>query len=163
MLRLILALTNARKTGTEHAAEGNLGHGSSRWDYMVTDLSRPIKRIPEKFCCVTTRRRKLWVLTSLERGLKAELPMQSVCVFCNRYKGPNRAGLDPLTGKLTPLFNPRRHRWSLHFRYEGGTLVGRTAVGRATVEVLRITLPNLIALREVLMEDGGSTLPPRGS
>ena len=58
------------------------------------------------------------------------------------------------TGKLAPLFNPRRHKWSYHFRYEGGKLVGRTAIGRTTVEVLRINLPNLVALREVLMEDG---------
>ncbi len=36
-----------------------------------------------------------------------------------------------------------------HFRYDGGALIGRT-----TVEVLRINQPNLIALRELLMEDG---------
>jgi hypothetical protein len=80
--------------------------------------------------------------------------VQPVCVFCNGYKGPNISGLDPDSGKLTPLFNPRRHMWGHHFRYEGGTLVGRTAIGRTTVEVLRINLPNLVELREVLMEDG---------
>ena len=79
---------------------------------------------------------------------------RTVCVYCNGYKGPNISGLDPATGKLTPLFHPRRHKWSHHFRYEGGTLVGRTAIGRTTVEVLRINLPNLVELREVLMEDG---------
>jgi hypothetical protein len=42
MLRLILALPEAWKTGTEHAAEGNLDHGSSLLDDMVTDLTRPI-------------------------------------------------------------------------------------------------------------------------
>ena len=76
------------------------------------------------------------------------------CVYCNGYKGPNISGLNPLSGKLTPLFNPRRHKWSYHFRYDGGELTGRTAIGRTTVEVLRINLPTLIALREVLMEDG---------
>lgn len=76
------------------------------------------------------------------------------CIYCNGYKGSNISGLDPLTGKLTPLFNPRRHKWNYHFWYDGGTLVGRTAIGRTTVEVLRINLRNLVALREVLMEDG---------
>jgi len=60
----------------------------------------------------------------------------------------------PRTGKLTPLFNPLRHEWTHHFRYHRGELIGRTAIGRVTAEVLRINLPNLVALREVLMEDG---------
>ena len=75
-------------------------------------------------------------------------------IYCNGYKGPNIAGLDPLTGKLTRLFHPRRHKWDHHFRYEGGILIGRTAIGRTTIEVLRINQPNLVALRETLMEDG---------
>jgi 5-methylcytosine-specific restriction endonuclease McrA len=29
------------------------------------------------------------------------------CLGCNKRKGPNIAGLDPLSGKLAPLFNPR--------------------------------------------------------
>jgi hypothetical protein len=33
-------------------------------------------------------------------------------------------------------------------------LVGRTAIGRTTVEALCTNLSNLVALREVLMEDG---------
>jgi hypothetical protein len=64
------------------------------------------------------------------------------------------AGIDPATGKVTRLFNPRRHRWSYHFRYEGGALIGRTALGRTTVDVLQINLPNLVALRALLIEDG---------
>jgi len=54
----------------------------------------------------------------------------------------------------TTLFNPRRHKWTHHFRYTGGELIGRTAIRRTTVEVLRINTPNLIALRELLVEDG---------
>jgi hypothetical protein len=76
------------------------------------------------------------------------------CPYCNGHKGPNLSGIDPVTGKLTKLFHPRRHRWSYHFRYEGGTLIGRTAIGRTTVDVLRINLPNLVAIRETLMASG---------
>ncbi len=76
------------------------------------------------------------------------------CIYCNAYKGPNIAGLDPATGRLTGLFHPRRHKWTHHFRYQGGILIGRTAIGRTTVNVLQINLPNLAALRELLMDDG---------
>lgn len=34
------------------------------------------------------------------------------CLRCNKSKGPNLAGLDPHSGKLTPLFHPRRHKWT---------------------------------------------------
>jgi 5-methylcytosine-specific restriction endonuclease McrA len=30
------------------------------------------------------------------------------CGRCNRHKGPNLAGVDPLTGRVISLFNPRR-------------------------------------------------------
>ena len=62
--------------------------------------------------------------------------------------------LTPQLASSRPLFNPRRHKWTHHFRYASGELIGRTAIGRTTVEVLRINGPNLIALRELLMDDG---------
>lgn len=31
------------------------------------------------------------------------------CGLCNRYKGPNASGTDPLIGDVVPLFNPRTH------------------------------------------------------
>jgi hypothetical protein len=76
------------------------------------------------------------------------------CAFCNGYKGPNLTGRDPHGGKITPLFHPRRHKWGYHFRYQGGTLIGRTAIGRTTVDVLRINHPQRVALREILIAAG---------
>ena len=38
--------------------------------------------------------------------------LADACIYCNGYKGPNISGLDAVTGKLTRLFNPRRHKWS---------------------------------------------------
>ena len=55
---------------------------------------------------------------------------------CNAHKGPNLAGIDPLTGDVVPLFHPRRDVWTEHFRYEGLSIVGRNPAGRATVRVL---------------------------
>lgn len=70
------------------------------------------------------------------------------CFYCNSYKGPNIAGLDPLTGKLSALFHPRRHAWKRHFQWYGGVLRGRTPIGRTTIRVLEINHPDAVAVRE---------------
>lgn len=76
------------------------------------------------------------------------------CFACNNHKGPNLSGLDPQTGKMTRLFHPRRDRWEDHFEWNGALLVGRTAVGRTTIEVLAINLEHRLALRAALIEEG---------
>ncbi|MBV8126112.1 MAG: hypothetical protein JO114_00445 [Planctomycetaceae bacterium] len=58
-----------------------------------------------------------------------------------------------MTRRLRPLFNPRRHKWSRHFRREGAYLVGRTPIGRVTVELLRINDPFRVEFREELMAE----------
>ena len=80
------------------------------------------------------------------------------CFACNRHKGPNIAGVDPHSGKIVPLFHPRRQRWSRHFRWEGPALVGRTASGRATVVVLKVNLDYRVDLRQGLIGEG--VFPP---
>ena len=82
------------------------------------------------------------------------------CIRCNSYKGPNIAGLDPLTGKMTRLFHPRRDRWSRHFDWDGPVLVGRSAVGRATIQLLQINHPNAIVVRAELINEGLFPPPP---
>jgi hypothetical protein len=78
------------------------------------------------------------------------------CLHCNRCKGPNLSGVDRAKSgmRLTPLFNPRRHKWSRHFQWRGPFLAGRTATGRVTVEVLGINDPVRVAVRQALMEEG---------
>ena len=76
------------------------------------------------------------------------------CLHCNKHKGPNIAGIDPLTGKLVALFHPRLQRWDRHFQWNGSILFGRTAIGRATIRVLAINHPDAVAFRAELMESG---------
>ena len=78
------------------------------------------------------------------------------CLHCNRYKGPNISGLERRgrRAKLVPLFNPRRHTWRRHFRWDGPWLVGRTAIGRVTIQVLAMNTPLRVVLRSDLMEEG---------
>lgn len=82
------------------------------------------------------------------------------CLHRNSHKGPNIAGRDPNTRRLTPLYNPRRHRWGRHFRWNGPSLVGRTPVGRVTVAVLALNDPDPVAVREELIREG--RFPPAG-
>lgn len=76
------------------------------------------------------------------------------CFDCNRFKGSDIASIDPVTGQLVPLFNPRTQRWSDHFMVHGGTIVALTPVGRATVQLLRFNLPERIEVRETLVRTG---------
>lgn len=80
------------------------------------------------------------------------------CPHYNYHKGPNIAGLDPRSRKLTRLFNPRRNRWSAHFEWEGPLLLGKTAVGRTTLYVPAINHPDRVELRRLLIE--AELLPP---
>jgi hypothetical protein len=72
------------------------------------------------------------------------------CIDCNLAKGTNIAGIDPASGKLTELFHPRREFWSDHFEWQGAQLVGKTAIGRTTIEVLCINSEQQVQLRLAL-------------
>jgi hypothetical protein len=76
------------------------------------------------------------------------------CFRCNVYKGPNIASLDPVTGSLTRLFHPRRDDWQEHFTWQGAELLGQTAVGRATIAILAINHPDVVAVRRSLIAEG---------
>ncbi len=69
------------------------------------------------------------------------------CIDCNLHKGPNLTGIDPETNGITTLFHPRRDRWDEHFTWRGLYLVGRTAVGRVTVRVLKMNSNEQLDLR----------------
>lgn len=76
------------------------------------------------------------------------------CFRCNSFEGSDISGIDAVTGKLTPLFHPRRHKWATHFRWDGPYLVGRTPTGRVTVALLRINDDVRVELRDELIAEG---------
>lgn len=76
------------------------------------------------------------------------------CARCNLHKGPNLTGIDPDTGKIALLFNPRRQTWKRHFEWDGAILAGLTKTGRATIAVFAINHPQRIKLREKLLDQG---------
>ena len=74
------------------------------------------------------------------------------CHRCNLRKGPNLTGIDPETGEIARLFDPRRDQWSGHFVVEGARIAGISATGRATVHVLDLNDPRRLELRAEILK-----------
>lgn len=75
------------------------------------------------------------------------------CERCNLFKGSDLTGIDPETGKLERLYNPRTQAWAEHFELDGPRIVGRTPTGRTTVRVLSINAGQRLQLRAALIAD----------
>jgi hypothetical protein len=84
------------------------------------------------------------------------------CPTCNLSKSNRQTLTDPDTGDAVPLFNPRRDRWSEHFRFEGYTILGLTAIGRAMVAGFQLNSSQYILIRSV-EEQVGIYPPPHNS
>lgn len=78
------------------------------------------------------------------------------CAGCNGSKLDRTEAIDPATGRIEPLFNPRQQRWQEHFAWseEGTQIVGITSCGRATVEALRFNRPLAVSARAVWVSIG---------
>lgn len=94
------------------------------------------------------------IIAEQHGGLTEDANLAWACFRCNLRKGPNIAGLDPVTGALSPLFHPRRDAWEDHFEWAGAWLRGKSAIGRATIAVLDINDPDIVVLRESLRAEG---------
>jgi hypothetical protein len=92
------------------------------------------------------------VIALQHRGSDRIKNLALACYRCNKFKGPNLTAFDPRTGKLVRLFNPRRQRWSSHFVRRGVLILGLTATGRATVELLQMNGRSRQDLRRELLD-----------
>lgn len=84
-------------------------------------------------------------------GASAPRNLALACCFCNRYKGPNLSSVDPVTNKVVRLFHPRRQDWDQHFMWDGCVLLGKSEIGRATIETLSINRPEAVVVRGLLI------------
>ena len=81
-------------------------------------------------------------------GSDAPENLALACYHCNARKGPNLSAVDPESGALVRLFHPRRDRWEEHFERNGVLVAGRTAIGRATVALLKMNAVDRRRLRQ---------------
>jgi hypothetical protein len=89
------------------------------------------------------------------------------CNNCNTRKLDATRVVDPETGAVVPLFNPRTEDWRTHFSWSEDWLrvVPRTAIGRATEARLQLNRLGAINVRRGLLSLGEAhppqaTLPP---
>ena len=83
------------------------------------------------------------------KGATALESLALACMHCNRHKGVNISGLCLPDGKLVRLFHPRRDPWHRHFRVRDGLLIGRTEIGRITIQVLVMNNRDQVQLRRL--------------
>jgi hypothetical protein len=76
------------------------------------------------------------------------------CARCNLLKGSDLTGIDPETGGIERLFNPRLDRWEEHFLLIGPMITGLTPTGRATVRLMAMNAGQRLQLRAVLIAEG---------
>jgi hypothetical protein len=103
---------------------------------------------------------RFWVdhiIAQQHRGRTSSGNLALACAQCNRAKGPNIAAIDPDSGTMVELFNPRTHDWHEHFSWLGPRIQGLTPIGRATCELLDMNGPVRIALRRLILLEG---IPP---
>lgn len=94
---------------------------------------------------------------TIESNLAYSCACASDLAMCNSFKGTDLSSIDPTTGTLVRLFNPRIDDWSSHFEVIGGRILGRTPEGRVTVELLQMNRPDLVQLRRLLAAVGRSS------
>ncbi|MEE3718104.1 HNH endonuclease signature motif containing protein [Tumidithrix elongata RA019] len=88
------------------------------------------------------------VIPVVAGGLTTEDNLALACVSCSLYKGARQDVEDPETNKMVPIFNPRQQSWREHFCWNDVQIVGLTAVGRATVNALKLNRAIILAIRE---------------
>ncbi len=76
------------------------------------------------------------------------------CYWCNRFKGSDLATLDPQTGQVAPLLNPRLHVWDDHFRLDSAEIIPLTPEGRATADLFKFNRADRLTARQLLFEAG---------
>jgi hypothetical protein len=94
-------------------------------------------------------------------GSDAEDNLWLACRLCNSFKAQQVSARDPETDLDVPLFNPRKQRWSDHFRWttDGTKIQGRTPCGRATVSALQLNNMVAVTVRRYWIQAGWH--PPR--
>ncbi len=96
------------------------------------------------------------VVPRARTGPDDEDNMALACRACNVRKSDFQEGVDPESGVVEPLFNPRRDQWDAHFRInlEHGMIIGNSPCDRATIERLQLNSPAQGAARLVWLKIG---------
>src|SRR5262249_242846 len=158
----VLCLPAAQVSGPSHPKPGGLEEMTARKRRVSRRLRERVARTAAHACgyCRTPERIAGFrlnidhIIPQAPGAPTAEENLWLACHACNGFKGTRVQGRDPVTGKRVRLWNPRRQKWHDHFRWsnDGTQIVGLTPCGRATVVVLQLNRPELVAARSLWVQ-----------
>ena len=101
------------------------------------------------------------IIAEKHRGETVESNLALYCSLCNKNKGSDIASIDPETGEVVRLYNPRKDRWADHFQLqtESGTIEPLSAIGRVTVCLLQVNRVECLTERKLLSKTRSLTIP----
>lgn len=78
------------------------------------------------------------------------------CGGCNGHKYTKVDAFDPVSQTQVPIYHPRQQPWNEHFGWSADylQLIGLTAIGRVTIETLRLNRPGVINMRKLMLMAG---------
>ncbi|MEM9846323.1 MAG: HNH endonuclease signature motif containing protein [Bacteroidota bacterium] len=74
------------------------------------------------------------------------------CQGCNNFKYTLTEAIDPITGQLAPIYNPRKDAWKEHFKWNDDftEMLGISPTGRATISKLKLNREGVVNQRKLL-------------
>jgi hypothetical protein len=93
------------------------------------------------------------ILAYSKGGSGVEDNLALACGGCNAHKSDRTEAIDPLDGSTVRLFNPRLDKWNDHFEWSENfsKIIGKTPIGRAMIDALRMNRSGLMNLRLALV------------
>lgn len=96
------------------------------------------------------------IIPKSEGGSSDEDNLWLACAWCNLHKAAKIRALDAVTNHVVSLFNPREQGWQRHFEWseDGVYILGKTAVGRATIDALQMNNHQIVKSRFLWVSAG---------
>ena len=128
--------------------------------YIGAELRRSIRERAQNCCeyCLINQEDNFLpfevdhIIAEKHGGLTEADNLALSCTLCNKHKGSDIASIDPETGEIVPLYNPRRDKWHEHFQLSGAEFIPLTPKGRVTVRLLQLNRSDRVEERKLLIE-----------
>jgi len=91
------------------------------------------------------------IIPPIKGGRNVEENLWLACYLCSEAKAILTEVVDPKSGLVVPLFNPRTQLWISHFAWseDGRRVIRQSDIGRATVQALDLNNEWRVLLRSI--------------
>lgn len=96
------------------------------------------------------------IIPLFRQGTNEESNLALACRSCNLRKGTCVSAIDSDSNNEVQFFHPRQNLWREHFQIdmEAGMIIGITAIGKVTVENLKMNSAAQVAARKLWVRLG---------